>query len=90
MKTFAELGLTFEFDENCATCTDGSCHNISTYKNDGEEYSVHISTDKEFQNFTVYAYPISDIDESAIDESFDNEEKAVNFICTNFAGFKCF
>ena len=90
MKTFEELGLTFEFDTDCATCNDGSCHNISTSKLNGEEYSVHISTNQNKDNFIIHAYPLSDIDDSEINELFDDEEEAVKFVCGTFNGFQCF
>lgn len=90
MKTFEELGLTFDFDEDCATCQDGSCHNIVTAKNDGREYSVHISTNTERNNFEIFAVETASTGDSLIEESFENEEEAVKFVCDTFNGFKCF
>jgi hypothetical protein len=89
--TFKELGLTFDFDEHCISCTDGSCHTVIQSSKDGQDYSVHISTDREGSFFDVYASTSSStFSESEINESFQIEEGAVKFICENFGDFKCF
>lgn len=90
MKTFEDLGLTFEFDSDCATCYDGSCHNTAISKIDGKEYSVHISTNSERDSFRIFACQNANTDEESIEEEFTDEEVAVNFVCKNFNGFKCF
>ena len=90
-KTFKDFGLTFEFDPDCMTCSDGSCHNNVTSKKDGKEYNVHISTDRDFSYFSIYATEQSNTDSSStIEEQFDKEEDAVKFVCENFEWFKCF
>lgn len=90
-KTFKDFGLTFEFDETCATCFEGNCHNKVTSKKDGKEYNVHISTNKEFTKFAIYATETTNVDDSnSIEKDFDNEEEAVKFVCDNFEWFKCF
>jgi hypothetical protein len=62
MKTFEDLGMKFEFDSECATCFNGSCHNIADSKIDGQEYNVHISTDAEKTVFRIYASQIASTD----------------------------
>ena len=88
-KTFKDFGLTFEFDPDCMSCTEGNCHNNVVSKKDGRDYIVHISTNREFTVFTVQASENSNT-APVIDEFFDNEENAVKFVCENFEWFKCF
>lgn len=88
-KTFEDFGLTFNFDPYCMTCSEGNCHNIVTSKQDGREYHVHISTDREFTVFNIQASENSTT-EPVIDVSFEKEEEAVEFVCKNFEWFKCF
>ncbi|MGQ2984845.1 hypothetical protein [Flavobacterium sp.] len=92
MKTFEELGLTFNFESDCATCNDGSCHNTSASKIDGQEYFVHISTNKNKDSFYINASLLNanTDDNSEVFEYFDDEGKAVQYLCQNFEGFKCF
>lgn len=90
-KTFKELGLTFEFDTNCLTCNEGNCHNIVNSTKNNIEYSVHISTDREFSFFRIYATESSNTDSDLnIEQYFTEEIKAVEFINVEFNGFKCF
>lgn len=89
--TFKELGLTFEFDPKCITCTEGNCHNVSYSLKDNIEYSVHISTNTEYTLFRVYATENANTDSSsAIIENFTVEKEAVKFLCDTFGNFKCF
>lgn len=89
--TFKELGLTFDFDEDCISCVDGSCHAIVQSSEDGQDYSVHISTDREYSFFDVYAtVSSSTFSDSEISISFNTESDAVTYICENFGNFKCF
>jgi hypothetical protein len=89
--TFKELGLIFNYDENCVTCTDGSCHNMSYSLKNNIEYSVHISTNPEYTFFTIYACENGNTDSSStIIESFTVEKEAVKFLCDTFGNFKCF
>ena len=91
MRTFEDLGFTFDFDEECATCQNGSCHNIAVCKKDGKEYSVHISTNKEKEFFDIYGYTNSSTDsDDDFYESFTDENEAVNYVCSTFDNFKCF
>jgi hypothetical protein len=90
-KTFKDLGLNFDPGSGCNTCMDESCHNQVTRKSDGNEYSVHISTNGARSLFKVYASESANNDsDSDIDEEFDVEEEAVKFVCSTFNGFKCF
>jgi hypothetical protein len=91
MTTFADLGLSFDFDSSCVSCRDGSCHNIVTCKKDGEEYSVHISTNQDYTNINIYATTSASTDSTGgIDKDFTSELEAVKFICDTFNGFRCF
>jgi len=93
MRTFKDLNLNFDFDEEiiCNTCRDGSCHNIATCTKDNVEYSVHISTNPDFTDINVSAVTTSNTESGDdIDEYFTNENDAVEFICKTFTDFKCF
>jgi len=90
-KTFEDLGLRFDFDNSCVTCKDGSCHAMVTSKKNGNEYSVHISTDEEMNEFEIYASQSSSTFSGLeIHETFTEEDKAVDFLCSTFQNFKCF
>jgi len=90
-KTFKEFGLKFEFDENCLTCSDGSCHNIVTSKHDGKEYNVHIATDREGSFYSISAFEQANTSsDDDISQTFYDEEEAVKFVCATFEWFKCF
>lgn len=89
-KTFKDFGLSFEFDPTCLTCQQGNCHNNVTSKKDGKEYNVHISTNREFSIFNIYATEQMNTDsETTIEETFTDESKAVRFVCENFDWFRC-
>lgn len=89
--TFEDLGLKFDFDESCVSCSDGSCHAIVKSTKNGREYSVHISTNKELTYFYISAEEQSNTyNGSEINATFSDEQEAVDFVCKNFGGFKCF
>ena len=91
MTTFAELGLSFNFDSDCVTCKDGNCHNIATCKKDGQDYNVHISTNQEYTDINIYATCSASNDSiDNVDMDFTSELDAVRFICETFNGFRCF
>jgi hypothetical protein len=90
-KTFEEFGLKFEYDSDCITCTDGSCHNNVISKKDGKEYNVHISMNSSKTLFTIHATQEANTESnSTIDIEFTDESEAVKFVCENFDWFKCF
>ena len=60
--TFKELGLTFDFDPSCLSCQDGNCHNRVQSRKGDIEYSVHISTNREYTFFAVLAEENSNTD----------------------------
>jgi len=88
MKTFEELGMVFDSDGDCNTCYDNSCHNITTLKGTGEEYSLHISTNNTRDKFLIYANSL--VDDGEMEAEFDKEDRAVRYVCQHFNGFKCF
>jgi hypothetical protein len=91
MTTFAEIGLTFNFDSECVTCKDGNCHNVATCKKDGQDYNVHVSTNQDYTDINIYASCSSSNDSVGnIDKDFSSEKEAVNFLCQTFDSFKCF
>lgn len=90
-KTFKEIGIIFEEDKECQTCSDGSCHNTTTSKINNKEYNVHISTNFETNDFQIHAsIDFNTSSDDDISEYFEREEEAVKFVCTTFNGFGCF
>lgn len=89
-QTFKDLGLDFSYDSACITCSNGSCHTIVQSKLDGKEYSVHISVSPDGYTYSVTATENSSTNSNSdIEESFNNETTAVQFVCKTFDGFKC-
>lgn len=91
MKTFKDLGLSFDFDEDCITCFDGSCHSNVVSRTDGNEYNVYIATTSKFDSFYICVTPINESSNFESEElNFDDESEAVKYLCDSFIGFKCF
>lgn len=89
MKTFKDLGLEFKANSDCVTCDGYSCHNNLIHKITGKEYNVHISIDTENDHYSIYA-TLNSTSDFEIEENFDNENEAVNYLLENFENINCF
>lgn len=90
-KTFTDLNFTFNVDEQCVTCRDGFCLSNATLKETGEDYNVCIYTNHDYSDIQVTASKNSSSDnENDIDNHFESESDAVEFLCSTFSNFKCF
>jgi hypothetical protein len=89
-KTFEKLDIRFENADGCLTCGGNDCHNNVSSKRNGIEYNVHIAADFMNNVFKITANENPNtFSKDDIDEIFDNEHDAVDFLCKNFERFTC-
>ena len=89
MKSFKELGIRFQSEDDCVTCDGKSCHNNVPNKDSGIEYNVHIQTFDD-KLYDIYAHPLESTDSSeTLSQNDLTEEQAVKFICDHFEWFHC-
>jgi hypothetical protein len=90
LPTFKEMGIFFN-GSGCQTCgEDFSCHNIVVCKKNNQEYSVHISTDEDFNNVNIIcSISPNSSSEHDIERFFQTQSEAVTFLKEHFSEFKC-
>ena len=89
-KTFKDLNFTFEIDTSCITCRDGFCLSNATLKSTGEDCNISVYTNPDFTDIQILVSSNSNTGSCEdLEQFFDSEESAVEFLCNSFNGFKC-
>lgn len=89
-KTFKDLNFTFEIDSSCMTCRDGFCLSNATLKSTNEDCNISVFTNPDFTDIQITVSYNSNTDSNVdLEQFFDSEDSAVEFLCDSFNGFKC-
>ena len=86
IKRFQDLGIT-----DCVTCEGQTCSGYAVNNESNEEYNLTISYDFENEKFSIVGCSSSNVGcPNDIDEYFESEEEAVNYLQITYSNFRCF